>query len=92
MNNNVLVNESVNSNRDHLELAARAIGVFANDGKLDHYELDMLLDFACRDQVLTDDEVRVLRSIFDKLGSFELDMATLSRIKEVERKYQVSLL
>ncbi|GJM09230.1 MAG: hypothetical protein DHS20C11_15060 [Lysobacteraceae bacterium] len=78
--------------RDHLELTYHSINVFSNDGKLDEYELDRLLDIAKKDGKVDENETRVLSNILSKLKSFELTYAMKKKIKEVEDKYGVDIL
>lgn len=49
--------------RDYLEISFRSIECFSNDGKLDVKELGEILSIAERDQVIDDNEKRVLANI-----------------------------
>lgn len=52
--------------KSYTEIAWSAIKVFADDGTLDEGELNFLLGLALRDQIVDEDEKRVLRAIFDR--------------------------
>ena len=70
--------------RDYLEISFRSIECFANDGKLDVYELDKLLDIALKDNVFDENEQRVLSNIISKLTNEELSFGMKRKIKEIE--------
>ncbi|NJL29250.1 MAG: hypothetical protein HC897_15900, partial [Thermoanaerobaculia bacterium] len=66
----------------HIELAYSAIRIFANDGTLDMEELNFLLGLALKDNVINDDERRVLRNIFKQAEETRLSPAVAARIRE----------
>ena len=79
-------------NRDYLELAAEAVKVFGNDGKLDEIELSRLLDLARRNAVVDANEERVLSNILGKVKSYELTSSMREKIRDFEKTYKVSVL
>jgi Trp operon repressor len=52
--------------RSHHEIAIASIHVFSDDGRLDLAELDKLLALALRDDVVNEDEKRVLANILTR--------------------------
>jgi len=72
--------------RDYLELSFKSIQCFANDGKLDADELGKLVAIAERDGTFDQNEVRVLRSIIQKIKPTEIDAAMKARLADLSRK------
>lgn len=72
---------------DHLKLALASIGAFADDGRLDHEELDQLMAVALRDDVVDDEEKRVLGNILARAEADGVDAATGARITEIRAKH-----
>lgn len=70
---------------DCLEMAAKSISHFANDGKLDAAELGDLLNIALRDGVVDANERRILTSIINKVDPSEVDAAMLAKFEEVKK-------
>ena len=70
---------------DYLEMAAKSISHFANDGKLDADELGELLEIALRDGVVDENERRILTSIINKVDPSEVDEAMLAKFEEVKK-------
>ncbi|MEI2457087.1 hypothetical protein [Lysobacter firmicutimachus] len=75
--------------KSHLAIALASIPVFANDGRLDAAELQNLLDLALRDQVVDDDEKRVLGNIFKQAELGELDAEVRRRIDLARRQHGI---
>ncbi len=73
----------------HIEIAYSSIRVFADDGRLDMGELNFLLGLALRDDVIDDDEKRVLGSIFSKVNENNASAEVLQRINQVRAKYGI---
>lgn len=73
----------------HIEIAYSSIRVFADDGRLDMGELNFLLGLALRDDVIDDDEKRVLGSIFSKVSENNASANVLERISQVRAKYGI---
>ncbi len=69
--------------RDYLEVTFRSINCFANDGKLDAGELGAIFDIAKRDDVIDENEIRVLRGIISKVKPEELDDAMITKMNEI---------
>lgn len=75
-----------NSN-DYLEMSFRSINCFANDGKLDVYELNEIVAIALKDGVVDDDEKRVLASIIARLNAEELVGELAQRVAELRAQH-----
>lgn len=73
----------------HIEIAYSSIPVFANDGTIDMGELNFLLGLALRDNVIDDDEKRVLGSIFDKVSQSSVTPKVWERIGQIRKKYSI---
>ncbi len=69
--------------KSHTEITLESIKVFANDGKLDATEFDRLIELALRDQIIDDDERRVLFKILVQAEGAGIDAATRARIDQV---------
>lgn len=82
----------MNKNRDHLELAYYSVKAFGNNGKLDEHELDKLLEIAIRDGDVNEDETRILSNIFSKLKSYEITASMRSKVRDVEKKYNINII
>ena len=81
--------QSSDSESTYIELAYSSIKIFANDGTVDMNELNFLLGLAFKDDVLDEDEKRVLGKIFDQAEKTRLSRLVESRIREVRRKYGI---
>jgi hypothetical protein len=77
------------NSRSYLDIALASIEVFTDDGKLDLEELNFLLGLALRDNVVDDDEKRVLANVFRRAEQGELRPAVRTRIAEVRAKHGV---
>lgn len=75
--------------RDYLEISFRSINCFADDGTLDVNELNSLVDIALRDNVVDDNEKRVLRNIIERLTDSELTGEMRSKIDDLRRHYDI---
>ncbi len=64
----------------HLEIAVSSIQCFTDNGKLDLNELNFLLGLAMRDNVVDEDEKRVLGSIFEQALAGSVDNKVRDRI------------
>lgn len=69
--------------KSHTEMALESIKIFANDGKLDATEFDRLIDIALRDQIIDEDERRVLGRILVQAEGAGIDAITRARIEQV---------
>ena len=74
-------------NRDYLEMTFHSINCFANDGKLDVYELNQIVTIALKDGVVDDNEKRVLSNIIARLNHAELSGELLAKVEEVKSTY-----
>lgn len=70
----------------HFQIALKSMASFANDGKLDEFELEELLAIAEKDGSIDPDEARVLNGIFDRLQPGELTPEVQARIEQVRQK------
>lgn len=75
--------------KSHIEIAFRSIPVFADDGQLDIGEINFLLGLALRDNVIDDDERRVLGQIFAQAEKGHVPPKIQSRIDEVREKHGI---
>ena len=75
--------------KSHLVIALASIQVFTNDGTLDVTELQNLLDLALRDDVIDDDEKRVLGNIFKQAELGTLDPEVQSRIAQARQQHGI---
>lgn len=75
--------------RSHHEIAIASIHVFSDDGRLDLAELDKLLALALRDEVVDEDEKRVLANILTRAERDGVDEAVLTRIDQVRQQHRL---
>jgi hypothetical protein len=73
--------------RSHHEIAITSIHVFSDDGRLDLAELDKLLALALRDEVIDEDEKRVLGNILTRAERDGVDEVVLTRIDQVRQQH-----
>jgi hypothetical protein len=73
--------------RSHHEIAVASIHVFSDDGRLDLAELEKLLALALRDEVVDEDEKRVLGNILTRAERDGVDAEVQARIDVVRVKY-----
>jgi hypothetical protein len=80
----------MNHLNSHLHLAIQSIKCFTDDGKLDLSEINYLLGIALADNEIDQEENRVLGNIFRRaLMSSNINDITISRIKEIKKKYNI---
>ena len=75
------------------EIAITSIHVFTDDGRLDLAELEKLLALALRDEVVDEDEKRVLANILTRAERDERDGVAAdvqTRIDQVRQQYGLS--
>ncbi|MFK3650164.1 hypothetical protein ACI2IY_17285 [Lysobacter enzymogenes] len=75
--------------KSHLVIALASIQVFTNDGTLDLAELQNLLDLALRDDVIDDDEKRVLGNIFKQAELGQLAPDVQARIAQARQQHGI---
>jgi len=73
----------------HLDIVLASINVFSNDGRLDLSELNHLLALALRDQIVDDEEKRVLARIFTEAEKGQLTADVAQRIAEARRLHGI---
>lgn len=73
--------------KSHHEIALGSIRCFADDGTLDLEEVNFLLGLALRDNVIDEDEKRVLADIFGQINKDTVSPKTWERIESVRLKY-----
>jgi hypothetical protein len=73
--------------RSHHEIAISSIHVFSDDGRLDLAELEKLLALALRDEVVDEDEKRVLANILTRAERDGVAADVQTRIDELRAKY-----
>ena len=74
----------------HIEIAFSSIKVFLDDAQLDLNELNFLLGLAMRDQVVDEDEKRVLGNIFKRAEMGRLAPLVQQRINEARRRHGIA--
>ncbi len=75
--------------KSHLNIALASIKCFTDDGTLDLGEINYLLGLAMADNVIDDEEKRVLGNIFDKVTKDQVSDVVWDRIAEIRQKYQI---
>jgi hypothetical protein len=73
----------------YIEIAFESVKVFSNDGELDESELAFLLGLALRDQVVDEDERRVLGKIFAQAEQSRLTSTMRKRIADARRLHDI---
>ncbi len=73
----------------HLKIALDSIKCFTDDGTLDLGEVNYLLGLAMADNVIDDNEKRVLGNIFDKVTKNDVSEKVWERIVEIRKKHQL---
>lgn len=73
--------------RSHHAIAVASIHVFSDDGRLDLAELEKLLALALRDEVIDEDEKRVLGNILTRAERDGVAADVQTRIDEVRARY-----
>lgn len=76
--------------KSHIEIAFRSIAVFADDGQLDIGEINFLLGLALRDEIVDEDEKRVLGQIFAQAEKGRVPPNVQARIEEVRIKHGIA--
>jgi hypothetical protein len=75
--------------KSHLNIALQSIKCFTDDGKLDEVEINFIMGLALADNVLDEDEKRVLSNIFRRAGQSNCSALTAARIIEIKKKYSI---
>ncbi|PCJ53272.1 MAG: hypothetical protein COA73_15460 [Candidatus Hydrogenedentota bacterium] len=72
-----------------IQLAYASLAMFADDGTLDIDELNMLLDVALRDGVITDGEKEVLRGVFNRILEPDVTADVWQRMQEARQLHGI---
>lgn len=75
--------------QSHTEIALSSIQCFADDGTLDLGELNFLLGLALRDDVVDDEEKRVLNNIFSKVTEEDVTPVVWQRMQQARAEYGI---
>ena len=75
--------------KSHTEIAFASIRCFSDDGTLDVNELNFLLGLALRDNVVDEDEKRVLNNIFSKVSEHEVTAEVWQRIATIRQEHGI---
>lgn len=67
-------------------MSFRSIQCFSNDGKLDAFELDKIVEIAEKDGVIDQNEIRVLRGIISRIKPHEVDEAMKAKLEGIYEK------
>lgn len=74
----------------HHEIAVASIHVFSDDGRLDLAELEKLLALALRDEVVDEDEKRVLGNILTRAERDGVEPDVQARIDQARQQHGLS--
>lgn len=77
------------SQSSHLEIALASIKCFTDDGTLDIGELNYLIGLAMRDNIVDEDEKRVLANIFSKVTKPDVSTLVWERMNELKKMYEI---
>ena len=72
--------------KDHIQMALKSVEGFADGGKLNTEKLAEILDIAERDEVIDQDEIRVLRSIISRIDPADVDNSMRAKLAEILEK------
>ena len=61
----------------------------SNDGKLDAFELERIVDIAMRDGVMDDEEKSVLINIIANLNSTDFDLVLWEKVERLIKKFKL---
>ncbi len=73
----------------HHKIAIASIKCFSDDGKLDIGEINFLLGIALADGIVSDDEKRILGSVFSRIGIEGRDAVLVERIRQAKKMYGI---
>lgn len=71
---------------DYLEMSFRSIQCFSDDGKIKADELRQILTIAERDNVIDQNEIRVLHNIISRVKPDEIDSPMKTLLEEISTK------
>lgn len=72
--------------KSHIEMALKSAEAFTNGGKLDAKELTEIIDIAERDNVIDQDEIRVLRNMISRVDPSEVNSTMRAKLAELLEK------
>lgn len=75
--------------QSHTEIALSSIKCFTDDGTLDLNELNFLLGLALRDDVVDEEEKRVLNNIFSKVKESDVTAVVWERMQQIRDEYGI---
>ena len=61
----------------------------SNDGKLDSFELEKIVEIAMRDGAMDDDEKSVLINIIANLNSTDFDLVLWEKVERLIKKFKL---
>lgn len=71
----------------HIDIAVASISCFTDDGTLSKGEVEHLVGLALRDNVINDEEKRVLKSIFGRVTQSEVSDETWTLMQNTRAKH-----
>ncbi|MCP4150693.1 MAG: hypothetical protein GY757_23300 [bacterium] len=74
---------------EYLKIAYNSISVFSDDGTMDMGELNFLMGLALADNVVDDDEKRVLGNVFKQVEERDVSSRVWDRIQQIKKKYSI---
>jgi len=72
--------------KDHIQMALKSVEAFANGGQIDADEMEGIIQIAERDDVIDQEEIRVLRNIISRIDPSEVDDAMRAKLSEILEK------
>jgi hypothetical protein len=79
----------VTNPHSHIEIAFESIRVFTDNGQLDLEEFNFLLGLALRDQLVDEDEKRVLANVFRQAEKSGLSSIVRARIAKARVAHDI---
>lgn len=80
----------MSNSTSHIDIAVASIGCFADDGTLDMGEVKHLVGLALRDDVIDNEEKRVLKNVFSKVRQSDVEEEVWKFIQEIKQKHDIS--
>lgn len=71
----------------HIDMSLLSIQCFMDDGKLNAHELDKMVALAEADDVVTNEEIEVLKSVIRRIKPEEVDAAMRERLEALSAKF-----
>lgn len=73
----------------YVQIAFSIQKMLENNGKLDHKELDELIELALKDEEIDEDERRILHLIFRQLEPKDVASDAWDKLQEVRKRYRL---